>query len=127
MPFTIATWNISSVRLREPLVLKLLAQEGPDILCLQECKSPTELIPTEKFAAIGYRHMMSRGQKGYNGVLILSKWPIEDCCGRFIPSAEWSSTAPPGGEPVFETGLANLVNGSRSAHRQGFAVPRTIP
>ena len=78
MPFTLATWNINSVRLREPLVLKMLAEHGPDILCLQECKSPVELIPTENFAAMGYRHWVARGQKGYNGVLILSQLPIEE-------------------------------------------------
>ena len=78
MAFTIATWNINSVRLREPLVKKLLASEGPDILCLQECKSPVEKIPTEGFAELGYRHMVARGQKGYNGVAILSRLPIED-------------------------------------------------
>jgi exodeoxyribonuclease III len=42
MPFTLATWNINSVRLREGLVVRLLAEESPDILCLQECKSPVE-------------------------------------------------------------------------------------
>ncbi len=78
MPFTLATWNINSVRLREPLVLDLLKQEAPDILCLQECKSPVEKIPTENFAALGYGHMVARGQKGYNGVAILSKLPIRD-------------------------------------------------
>ncbi len=78
MPFTLATWNINSVRLREPLVLKLLAEHGPDILCLQECKSPVELMPTESFAEMGYGHMIARGQKGYNGVMILSKLPIEE-------------------------------------------------
>ena len=78
MPFTLATWNINSVRLREPLVRKLLAEEGPDILCLQECKSPVEKIPLEGFAGLGYRHVVARGQKGYNGVAILSKLPIED-------------------------------------------------
>lgn len=78
MPFTLATWNINSVRLREPIVCKLLAEEGPDVLCLQECKSPVEKIPTEKFAEMGYRHMVARGQKGYNGVAILSKLPIEE-------------------------------------------------
>lgn len=78
MPFTLATWNINSVRLREPLVLKILREEKPDILCLQECKSPVEKIPTESFAALGYRHMIARGQKGYNGVAILSRLPIED-------------------------------------------------
>lgn len=78
MSFSLATWNINSVRLREPLVLKLLAEEAPDILCLQECKSPADLIPLEGFAALGYRHVVARGQKGYNGVAILSKLPIED-------------------------------------------------
>ncbi|MEM8773691.1 MAG: exodeoxyribonuclease III [Pseudomonadota bacterium] len=78
MPFTLATWNINSVRLREPIVSKLLKEEAPDVLCLQECKSPVEKIPAESFAALGYGHMIARGQKGYNGVAILSKQPIED-------------------------------------------------
>lgn len=78
MPFTIATWNINSVRLREGLVLKLLAEEAPDILCLQECKSPVEKIPTDGFAALGYTHMVARGQKGYNGVAILSRLPMRE-------------------------------------------------
>ncbi|MCC5976110.1 MAG: exodeoxyribonuclease III [Rubellimicrobium sp.] len=78
MPFTLATWNINSVRLREGLVLRLLEEEQPDILCLQECKSPVEKIPLEGFQALGYRHMVARGQKGYNGVAILSRLPIED-------------------------------------------------
>ncbi len=82
MPFTIATWNINSVRLRAPLVAQFLREEAPDILCLQECKSPVEKIPTEVFAALGYPHMIARGQKGYNGVAILSKQPLEDLGDR---------------------------------------------
>ncbi len=78
MTFTLATWNINSVRLREPLVLKLLRQEAPDILCLQECKSPAERIPVAGFEALGYRYRVVRGQKGYNGVMILSRLPLED-------------------------------------------------
>ncbi|MBF9029550.1 exodeoxyribonuclease III [Rhodobacterales bacterium HKCCE3408] len=78
MPFTIATWNINSVRLRAGLVAKLLREEGPDVLCLQECKSPVDKIPADVFAAQGYTHLVARGQKGYNGVAILSKLPIED-------------------------------------------------
>jgi len=77
MPITIATWNINSVRLREPIVLKLLQEERPDILCLQECKSPVDKIPTEGFAALGYTHMIANGQKGYNGVAILSRLPMK--------------------------------------------------
>lgn len=78
MSFTLATWNINSVRLREPIVLQLLRDEAPDVLCLQECKSPVEKIPTEGFAALGYSHMVASGQKGYNGVMILSRLPIKE-------------------------------------------------
>lgn len=78
MTFRLATWNINSVRLRAPLVAKLMTDEAPDVLCLQECKSPVEKIPFETFEALGYRHMVARGQKGYNGVAILSKLPIEE-------------------------------------------------
>ncbi|WP_273523852.1 exodeoxyribonuclease III [Rhodosalinus sediminis] len=78
MPLTLATWNINSVRLRQGLVERLLTEEAPDILCLQECKSPVEKIPREAFAALGYPHMVARGEKGYNGVAILSKRPIEE-------------------------------------------------
>ncbi|MDU8943792.1 exodeoxyribonuclease III [Ovoidimarina sediminis] len=78
MPLTLATWNINSVRLREGLVKRLLTEEAPDILCLQECKSPVEKMPLETFARLGYGHVVARGQKGYNGVAILSKRPIED-------------------------------------------------
>lgn len=78
MTFSLATWNINSVRLREALVLKLLSEEAPDVLCLQECKSPVEKIPADAFGAAGYSYMVARGQKGYNGVAILSKLPIRD-------------------------------------------------
>ena len=78
MPFTLATWNINSVRLREALVARLMQEEAPDVLCLQECKSPVDKIPMEAFRALGYTHFVGRGQKGYNGVGIFSKLPIEE-------------------------------------------------
>ena len=78
MPLTVATWNINSVRLRADLVAGFLRAEAPDVLCLQETKSPVEKIPFETFAALGYVHSVARGQKGYNGVAILSRVPIED-------------------------------------------------
>ena len=77
MAFTVCTWNINSVRLREPIVLKLLAEEKPDVLCLQECKAQVDQIPTENFADLGYQ-LIARGQKSYNGVAILSRLPMED-------------------------------------------------
>ncbi|SLN53153.1 Exodeoxyribonuclease III [Roseivivax jejudonensis] len=78
MRFTLATWNINSVRLRANLVTELMRQEGPDIVCLQECKSPVAKIPWEIFENAGYTHAVARGEKGYNGVAILSKLPLED-------------------------------------------------
>ena len=78
MPFTLATWNINSVRLRAELVAQLLTDEAPDILCLQECKSPVDKMPAERFAELGYPYMVARGEKGYNGVAILSRNPITD-------------------------------------------------
>jgi len=78
MSFTLATWNINSVRLRAGLVERLLREEAPDVLCLQECKSPVEKMPLDAFAALGYGHVVARGQKGYNGVAIVSKLPLED-------------------------------------------------
>lgn len=78
MPFSLATWNINSVRLREPLVIEMLKTYTPDVLCLQECKSPVDKIPRDGFGALGYTHMVARGQKGYNGVAILSKQPIRE-------------------------------------------------
>ena len=78
MTFTLATWNINSVRLREGLVARLMQDERPDILCLQECKSPLDKIPREMFDSLGYTHMIGRGQKGYNGVAIFSRQPITE-------------------------------------------------
>ena len=73
---TIATWNINSVRLRLPLVLRLLAEQSPDVLCLQETKCPNDLFPREAFEAVGYPHVEIHGQKGYHGVATISRLPV---------------------------------------------------
>jgi exodeoxyribonuclease-3 len=78
----IATWNINSVRLRAEAVARLLREEAPDVLCLQETKSPVEKLPLDVFAAMGWGHVVARGEKGYNGVMILSRVPIEDAGER---------------------------------------------
>ena len=82
MPFTLCTWNINSVRLRAPIVCQILAKRRPDVLCLQETKSPVDKIPFEAFAELGYGHMVARGEKGYNGVAILSRHQLEDAGQR---------------------------------------------
>jgi exodeoxyribonuclease-3 len=72
----ILTWNINSVRLRAPLVIKALAEMDPDIVCLQETKCPDELFPHKVFEEAGYTYRHICGMKGYNGVAILSRMPI---------------------------------------------------
>ncbi|MAE50381.1 MAG: exodeoxyribonuclease III [Micavibrio sp.] len=83
----IATWNINSVRLRAPLVKKLGEMRSPDILCLQETKTPDEHFPFEAMREAGYEHIHIHGMKGYNGLAILSKLPfvatdIHHRCGQ---------------------------------------------
>ena len=87
MPVTIATWNINSVRLRAGLVEGLLTEEAPDLLCLQETKSPVEKIPVQQFETLGYRMVTAKGFKGYNGVAIFSRVEAEaepsfEMCGK---------------------------------------------
>ncbi len=77
MSLRLATWNINSVRLRIDNVCRLIAEWAPDVLCLQETKTPDELFPREAVEALGYRHMLVHGMKGYNGVAILSRVPFE--------------------------------------------------
>lgn len=76
MPFTIATWNINSVRLRMPIVERLLKEQAPDVLCLQETKCPDDLFPFDALRAAGYEHIEISGQKGYHGVATIARRPI---------------------------------------------------
>lgn len=74
----IATWNINSVRLRIELVEKLLQEQKIDVLCLQETKCPNDAFPEKALHKIGYEHIAKHGQKGYHGVAIISRIPLED-------------------------------------------------
>jgi exodeoxyribonuclease-3 len=73
---SIATWNINSVRLRIDQVERFLAQEQPDVLCLQEIKCTAELFPRDMFERLGYGHIAIHGQKGYHGVATVSRIPL---------------------------------------------------
>lgn len=77
MPFSIATWNINSVRLRMPIVERFLREHAPDVLCLQETKCPDDQFPTAAFRKLGYEHVAFNGQKGYHGVATIARRPIE--------------------------------------------------
>jgi exodeoxyribonuclease-3 len=72
----IATWNVNSVKARLPRVLEWLAEFQPDVALLQEIKSVEETFPAMEIGDAGYNLAVS-GQKTYNGVAILSKFPLE--------------------------------------------------
>ena len=73
----ICTWNINSVRLRAPLVQRLMKSHAPDVVCLQETKTPDEHFPFDAFREMGYEHIHIHGMKSYNGVCVISKIPFE--------------------------------------------------
>src|SRR5688572_33253611 len=66
----ISTWNVNGVRARKADVLAWLAQEQPDILCLQEVKASPDQVPAELLELFGY-HGYWHGHKGYSGVALL--------------------------------------------------------
>lgn len=76
MPLKIASWNINSVRLRIGQVGRLLDEERPDVLCLQETKCLEDQFPLEELNSRGYTHHAMTCQKGYHGVAIHSRVPF---------------------------------------------------
>jgi exodeoxyribonuclease-3 len=79
----IATWNVNSVNARLPTVLEVMKTCEADVWCLQEIKCVDEKFPREELEALGYNCAVF-GQKTYNGVAILSKFPISDAV-RHLP------------------------------------------
>lgn len=73
----IATWNVNSLRVRLPHVLKWLEEEKPDVLALQELKMEIHNFPEEVFKTAGY-HAVANSQKTYNGVAVISRLPITE-------------------------------------------------
>jgi exodeoxyribonuclease-3 len=73
----IVTWNINGVKARLDHALTYLREAKPDVIGLQEIKSVDEGFPAEPFEDLGYK-VATHGQKGFNGVAILSRLPMED-------------------------------------------------
>lgn len=78
----IATWNVNSINARMPHLLGWLAEAEPDVVCLQETKCVDEGFPYEALHDAGYLSAFY-GQKSYNGVAILSKYPLDDVQKNF--------------------------------------------
>ena len=73
----IATWNINGVKARIESLVAWLNSATPDVVCLQEIKSVTEGFPAADIEALGY-NVAVHGQKGFNGVALLSRLPMDD-------------------------------------------------
>ena len=66
------SWNVNSLRAREPLVQKLIEQENPDIFCVQELKIDDGEYVDKFFTSYDYQ-TITQTQKSYNGVSISIK------------------------------------------------------
>jgi len=99
----IATWNINGVKARIDTLLDWLREASPDVVCLQETKSVDDGFPFDPIEGLGY-NIAVHGQKGFNGVALLSKHPLEDV-QKGLPGADGDEQA------RFITGLVS-VDGS---------------
>jgi exodeoxyribonuclease-3 len=82
-PFSIATWNVNSLRVRAEQLTDWLGTHSPDVVALQETKLQDPDFPHAHFSALGY-HAAFSGQKTYNGVALLARHPLTDLV-RDIP------------------------------------------
>lgn len=77
MTLRIATWNINSVRIRTHLIRRLVKLASPDVICLQEIKCEADQFPLKSLQRLGYAHIEIAGQRGYHGVAVASRLPLE--------------------------------------------------
>ncbi|MCB1512504.1 MAG: exodeoxyribonuclease III [Hyphomicrobiaceae bacterium] len=87
----IATWNINGIKARIESLTGWLEKAAPDIVCLQEIKSVDENFPREAIEALGY-NVVTHGQKGFNGVALLSKLPFDEV-NRGLPGDDGDEQA----------------------------------
>ncbi len=111
----IATWNVNSVRQRTGHLLRYLRAAKPDVLCLQELKCVDEAFPHMEVEAEGY-NVAVHGQKGFNGVAILAKAPIEYAPGLPGDSndeqARYIEAVIPHGDGIVRVASIYLPNGN---------------
>lgn len=111
----IATFNINGIKARSLALPAWLDEAQPDVVLLQEIKSVDEGFPRELFEERGYS-VETHGQKSFNGVAILSKYPLEDVT-RGLPGddsdeqARWIEATVVGKQAIRLCGLY-LPNGN---------------
>ena len=77
----IATWNVNSIKQRMDCLTAWLSERQPDIVCLQETKCTDDAFPREALETLGY-NVAVHGQKSFNGVALLSKFPFDEVMPR---------------------------------------------
>ena len=77
----VATWNVNSIKAHMDVVARWLNEAKPDVVCLQEIKCEDQNFPQAVFEELNYTAAV-HGQKTYNGVAILSKFPLENVIRR---------------------------------------------
>ena len=73
----IASFNVNGIKARISTLLSWLKETKPDVVVLQEIKTTNETFPRLEIEDLGY-NIVTHGQKSFNGVAILSLYPIED-------------------------------------------------
>jgi exodeoxyribonuclease-3 len=72
MAFSVAAWNVNSLKIRLAHLTEWLALHPSDLVCLQETKLNDENFPVGALQAAGYESVFA-GQRTYNGVAVLVK------------------------------------------------------
>jgi len=112
----IATFNINGIKARIEALPVWLAEATPEVVVLQEIKSVDEGFPREIFEDMGYR-VETHGQKGFNGVAMLSRLPLEDV-RRGLPGDD---------EDVQARWIEAVVLGDRAVRVCGLYLPNGNP
>ncbi len=112
----VATFNINGIKARAQALPDWLDEAQPDVALLQEIKSVDENFPREIFEERGY-NVETHGQKSFNGVAILSKYPLEDVV-RGLPGDDSDEQA---------RWIEATVVGKRALRVCGLYLPNVIP
>ena len=112
----IATWNINGIKARIETLVKWLQEANPDVCCLQEIKCEDEKFPSEPIGSLGY-NIAVYGQKGFNGVAVLSKRPFDEVI-RALPGddgdvqSRYLEAVIPGERGIVRVASVYLPNGN---------------
>jgi exodeoxyribonuclease III len=119
----IASFNINGIKARLPVVLDWLTETAPDVAILQEIKTVDDGFPREPFEDLGY-NVETHGQKSFNGVALLSKFPLEDVM-RGLPGA--AGTGRDGSDDEEARYIEATVVGRRAVRICGLYLPNGNP